>query len=260
MKRAHIHKKYLIGNKIKGKKYKKSTVLFITIVFIVLSIIWLFRFINKRLTPTLVNYASMEVKKLASIIINNSVTEKIAASLNTDDLFVIEKNSNGEIMTIDFNSVTVNNFLREITKYIEDNLRLIENGQSELLELDEDVLSNYDKSKLENGIIFEIPTGIVFQNSLLSNIGPKIPVRIRLNGDIISNVNTKVTDYGINNVLIETSINIELTEQIILPFTMDAIVVKSNVPIALKLVQGNIPNYYFNGFDKTSPNVSIPIE
>ncbi len=105
-----------------------------------------------------------------------------------------------------------------------------------------------------------MPSGIVTNNALLSNLGPKIPVKFELVGDVISNIDTKITNYGINNAMIEISVNVQLNEQIILPFISKRISYTTNIPIAIKLIQGTIPNYYFNGMNKSSPNVFIPVE
>ena len=77
---------------------------------------------------------------------------------------------------------------------------------------------------------------------------------------MISNIETKITNYGINNAMMEISVNIELSEQVILPFVSKKIVYNVNIPIAIKLIQGTVPNYYFNGLSRNSPNVFIPME
>ena len=81
-----------------------------------------------------------------------------------------------------------------------------------------------------------------------------------MRGSIDSNVSTKLTNYGINNALVEISINISLEEQILLPFTLKTITVENSVPIVLKIIEGNVPKYYSNGMNGNSPTVSIPLE
>lgn len=105
-----------------------------------------------------------------------------------------------------------------------------------------------------------LTSGVISSNSLLSNLGPKIPVKFDLVGEVISNIETKITNYGINNAMMEISVNIELSEQVILTFVSKKIVYNVNIPIAIKLIQGTVPNYYFNGLSRNSPNVFIPME
>ena len=57
--------------------------------------------------------------------------------------------------------------------------------------------------------------GIITNNALLSNLGPKVPVKINLVGNVISNVGTKVENYGINSIMVEVySINFERIVQV----------------------------------------------
>ena len=46
-------------------------------------------------------------------------------------------------------------------------------------------------------------------------------------------------------------INVEVYEQVILPFTTKRVTINTDIPIAVKLIQGEIPSYYFNNL-KTS--------
>ena len=105
---------------------------------------------------------------------------------------------------------------------------------------------------------YKIPFTVIFKNKFLNNIGPKVPIKVKLIGGIINNFETKVTNYGINNALIEVILKVQVVEQVILPFTSKKIEVELNVPVALKLIQGNVPNYYFNGTDSNT-KLSIPI-
>ena len=124
-------------------------------------------------------------------------------------------------------------------------LEQLESGGIEELELSSTILSSYDLEKLKKGIIYEIPSGIVFRNSLISNLGPKIPVKINLNGDVITDINTEVMSYGINNALIKVSVNVKVYMQVIIPFKTKEIVVEANIPVIMKLVEGNVPSYYY---------------
>lgn len=256
--RAHLRKKYLFRRR--NTKIKKSTILMLVLIFIIIFTMLLFNFINKKVSPVLMDYAELELKKFSTLIINRAISKQITDDMSMDELFILTKDGTGEIKTIDFNPLIVNKLLTLITNTVQINLKYIEQGNIELVDVPNSVLIDYDEDKLKNGIIFEIPSGIVFNNALLSNLGPKIPVKLNLIGDIISNVKTKVTNYGINNAMIEVSVIMEVTEQVILPFASKRITVTTNIPIAIKLIQGSIPGYYFNGMDKLSPNLTIPVE
>ena len=76
----------------------------------------------------------------------------------------------------------------------------------------------------------------------------------------MSQVNTKITNYGINNALVEVNADVTITERMILPFFTKDVSTTVTVPIVMKLIQGNIPEYYFNGIDKNSNIVTLPVQ
>ncbi len=234
-------------------KFKNSILI---IFLLIISIFLALKFINLKVNPVLLDYANMEARKLASIIINDAINKNFN-DIDIDELFIITKEEN-EIKAIDFNPIIVNQVLTNTTTLIQTNLKYLEQGKIELLNLNTDALIDYNTDKLRQGIIYEIPSGVIFGNSFLANIGPKIPVRFSLVGDIVSYVNTNVKDYGINNALIEVNIVLELSEQLILPFVTDKISIDITIPVALKLIQGTVPNYYLNGL-QNSPAITLPI-
>ena len=103
--------------------------------------------------------------------------------------------------------------------------------------------------------------GIISNNVLLSNIGPKIPVKLNLIGNVVSSVETTVKNYGINSALIEIYANVEVTEEVIIPFQTERIKITNNIPIAIKIINGSVPDYYSDGKLNSSSNIlSLPIE
>lgn len=202
--------------------------------------------------------AKSESKKIATLIINDAVGKQLVTDLTVDNLFNITKDNNGNITSIDFNSITVNKVLTLTTSTAIMNLKYIEEGKIDLLNLPDSVIVSYDKNDLKKGIIYNIPTGIVFGNTILANIGPKIPVKFSLIGSVTSNINTKITNYGINNALIEVYVEISVELEVILPLMTDNVEIKSSIPVAIKLIQGNIPQYYANALN--NPSLSMPIE
>lgn len=249
-KRIHLKRKFSFFEK------KINFVIFIVITLIIMIVLTL-NFISLKVNPVLLDYAQMEARKIASIIINDAVNHKITNDIDIEELFIITRDTNNEVKTIDFNPIVVNQILTETTILVQSNLRYLEQGKVDMLNLMNNALIDYNQDKLKQGIIYEIPSGVIFGNSFLANIGPKIPVKFSLVGDIVGYINTNVTDYGINNALIEVNIVLELSEQVILPFVSEKITIDTTIPVALKLIQGSVPNYYLNGLN--SPSFALPI-
>ena len=251
--------KMKLKRKIRFKKNKTNFIIYI-IIALIISIFLLFKYINNRVSPLLLDYAEIESKKLSSIIVSKAINNEIAKEMTVDNLFIITKSDDGEIRTIDFNPVLVNQLLLKATTAVQTNLKYLEDGNIDKLELGDNVLINYDPDNLRQGIFYKVPSGIVFNNALLANLGPKIPVRFSLIRDIIANIQTNVTNYGINNALIDVKMSLKLNQKVILPISTRNISVEVTVPIALKIVQGVVPEYYFNGFTTNSELFTLPVE
>ncbi len=240
--------------------FNKLSIFVFSLFFVIIGICFVFNFINKKVSPIIMDYASLEAKKLSSIIINNAVSKHITEKINKDELFEITKDDNGEIRSIDYNSAVINKFLTETTNSVQINLQNVERGEVDGIEFSDTISVNYDKSKLEKGIIYEVSFGVIMGNPMLANVGPKIPVKISLVGDAISNITTDVKNYGINNAIIEVSVNIKINEKVILPFYSDLIMVETKVPVAIKIVTGSVPKYYGGSLSQTTPSVVLPTD
>ena len=243
------------------KKKKISKIHFIVITFLVVIVgtfITLY-FLSSKITPILLETAEVEIRKISLAIINKSISPALNDKINSDELFHTQISSDGSIQTIDFNSIVVNQILDSATTLIHKNMKLLEEGKIE--EIGSDFGLQYsDLEHLRKGIVANIPIGIIYNNPLLSNLGPKIPIRIRYMGNLDGNITTKVNQYGINNALVEIGIHLEMTAMILLPFPSGVRKMTWDIPVIVKIIQGNIPNYYSNGFNTNSGIMTIPME
>ncbi len=236
------------------KRRKKKIVLLICIIVLILVIVMSFSFINyysNKTLPLLMSYAESETKKLVILVINKAVTKQIN-NVDTSDIFEVTYNNNGEVILVDFNSKRTSLALSTITSSVELNLRAIEEGKIDMLELPDNSLESFDMDLLEKGVIVEVPYGVVSGSSLIANLGPKIPVKLSLIGDVSSGFSTEVVEYGINNALIKVYIDIEVNARVVMPIISNDISISSSVPIAMKVIQGKVPEYYSGGFTTKS--------
>ena len=236
----------------KTKKKKNGLLITIAILISVMTMTFLFiNYYSKKALPIILSYAEAETKKLTILVINKAVTKQIN-NMDTDELFDITYNKDGEITLIDFNSKKTSKILSTMTSLVELNLRAVEEGKIDMLELPDNSLSDYNMNLLEKGIIVEVPLGIITNSSLLYNIGPKIPVKLSLVGDVVTGFSSEVVEYGINNALLKLMIDIKVDTKIILPIVSDQITIDCSIPIAMKVIQGKIPSYYIDGFTTKS--------
>lgn len=225
------------------KGYKLVTVmLYIFTIGIVVSFFTI-RHISQKIAPSVTKYAISEVKRLSTLVINDSINKDIA-NMNLDNIFNIERNNANEVVTIDLNTKVINKLLTSVNKTIQTNLKKVENGQiSDLDDYFED-FSDIDYEEIQDGIIYYIEAGTFTGDFLLNNIGPKIPIKFKTTGHVISEVNSNVKEYGINNAMIEVKIQVSVTMIINMPFVSKEVNVNTEVPIIMKIIQGTIPEYY----------------
>ena len=238
------------------RKKKKKNLLLKLIAIIVVSVICSFlliRYYSNNISPFFMTYAEDEIRRLTTLVVNDSVNNDFFDELEDDKIYNIVKSDSGEIQLITYNAKNVNIWLNSISIMIQNNLKAIENGNIEFLNLEGSFISDYDGELLKDGIVCEIPFGALFNNSLISNIGPKIPVRFNLLGNVNTDLKTNIKEYGINNALLEVFILVDVNIRVNLPFVSDNISISSNLPVSVKLIQGTIPDFY-NGVLQSSFN------
>ncbi len=227
---------------------KKILIIFLVINSLPCFILW---FANKQLLPLLLNYSQVEIEKIINIAINNSTKQEYINKLDSNSLFDISQNNNGDIRYINYNSIIVNEFLDKITNNIQEDLVRVSNG-------DMSTINGY--KSYSNGIVYRIPLGALTNNMLLSNIGPEIPIKLKLVGYINSNVNVSVKEYGINNAIVELYVKVDVKARVVLPFASQEVLVTNMIPISFKIIQGTVPEYYQNGISSNSNLFSLPMK
>ncbi|MDQ0162060.1 sporulation protein YunB [Bacillus alveayuensis] len=232
-------------------------VFLLTFVFFIFSTAGGLWIINKGIEPTLVSVAETETKRIATLVINNAINKQINDEVDVNKLIVVETDENGKVTTIDFNAQMVNSILAKITQKVQRNLREAEKGNIDVLDIP-DIEVETEGEPEEEGIIYYIPLGQATNNALLGNLGPRVPVRFYVIGNVVSDVKKSIEPYGINNALIEISVHVTVNVQVVIPFATSTTTVENTIPIAFRAVQGDVPQFY-NGNGNSNPSIDLPI-
>ena len=216
---------------MKLRKYKKKTIgshITNEIIIIVLGIIAAFIVINYfsyKFNAVVMPIAEAKTRKYITETINNAA-DKI---MFDNDLFTIEKSNDNEIKMITYNSYEATQLINEITHNIENDL--------DMLEEDKDIY-----------IIGDIPFGVIFNNAVIRNFGPRIKIRIDIIGDVLGELETEVKPYGINNALVEVRVKLYANARVILPLVSKDISITNVIPISINIVNGSIPEAYIGTY------------
>ena len=215
---------------------RKWLKLLITFILLIIFTFIILVFLSNKVIPFYMNYSEAEMKRVVTTVINKSVTEEVTNQLEVDSFFVLKKENDNTII-VDFDPVIVNRVMSKISDVVYNNLKLISKKDKLTLEK-----YNLDES------YFYIPSGIIFNTTMLNNIGPRIPINLEIISSVNPNLKTEVTEYGINNSLIEVYINVIVDVKMILPMYSNTMQIVVVLPLAVKLIQGEVPKYYQRGY------------
>lgn len=240
-----MKKKMRLKRNLLIKLTKKDTILIV--IFLVLLIVSLtFKYINTKIVPPLEVYAENEVKKISSLIISDAVESISFSEEETMSFFNTLTNKNDEVISVDFNTAKINKSLVKLNKAVYKDLKSFENGRYKL-----------EDTEIETeDLIYKIPLGYITGNYTLSNIGPKVPLKAKVIGSVVSNIKTEVSSYGINNSLLKVYIDVTVNMRFMLPLISKDVLVNNSIPLVVKIIQGKIPNVYGGSYAVTSPITS----
>ena len=248
------------GQVKRRRKIRKRKLLPLLIPAILFAVIFFFYFVNMRLTPTYVEYAEFQTQKVATHVINQAISTRIANILDVNDIIEHVPTETSEMVTTKFNTEVINRVLADTRTSVEQHLEQAEAGNLEILPRADDI--EYDPQKMgdQGGIVFFVPMGQALNIPIIGNLGPKIPIRFHLVGDVKANVVASIEEFGINNAYIEVNILIKVEVQIIIPLATKSNVVEQKIPVAIGLVQGPVPNIFSQGTGAELPSIEVPLE
>ncbi len=214
------------------KKPIIKKILFTIVIIIVLSFNFL-SFIGNKITP--------KVTSLAKVSLNHHL-KNVASNFkeytyNNKDILIPTYNNKNEVTSLTYDMKVVYEIAGAFTSNIKSSLKEKNNNIPFITETN------------NNKILFMIPIGALSNQALFTNMGPKIPVQIYFVDNVFTEIKTKVTDYGINNALIEIYLSINLTYEIVSPFVREQVTLNYNLPIDQKIITGVVPNIIGHTFE-----------
>ncbi len=239
--------KYVFKSK---RNYNISLKQIVSLVIILISslTIFLLVYFSKNLSNTLLDISSNELDRYLKLLITDKINNQVLNKNNLTDILVIKTNANDEILYVDFDLDKAYQVLDTVSNVLTTSLKDIEEGSINLTYLDKSM------SYQTNSFVLSIPLGSLFNNPYLYNIGPRIPVEINFMGSILTNLETKVTNYGLNNALVELYVYIDMSSSLVSFNKQENVNLKYNALIASMMVEGEVPNFY-NGEIEAKSNV-----
>ncbi len=219
---------------------KKRHVMLIILILLTLMSVIGFLLVEKNLEPALKEIARTYVKQIATLAINDAISKKINEEMDEiGHLHTIEKSSEGDIQLISLDSAKQAKIVTLVT----------ERANQILMELYKEPI--------------QLPLGQALNSNILAQLGPDIPITLQPMGAAKADIYVDLKEAGINTVAIVTMLSIEADVRIVIPFSSDEALVKTELPVSVDILPGEIPDYYFqsgeDGEQRTPlPNISLP--
>lgn len=208
-----------LKERLKRKYYILITFLISLFLFIII-----FSLYSKKLNPKLNDYIDFLVKdEIYKKVIksNNFITNE-----EVNDILYIDKNKSNEIVYLDYD---IDKTYKLLNKYI-DSLK-----------------KDNSKSK-----ILTVPLFISSDNIIISSLGPKIKFKYEIIDNVKGKIKTKVTDFGVNNALVEMYFELEIGYLVVIPMNKKESVLKTEILISSKIINGKVPTFYGKNIFKES--------
>ncbi len=203
----------------------------------------------KSVTPKINILVQNKLEKITYEIITDKINTDLINESNLKDVLIITKNSAGEILTVDYNlekAYTVNNM---INNSVRNSITNLETGN----------FANSEFKLAEDSVYINVPLFINSDFAIISSLGPQIPIKINFIGTIITNLKSKITSYGLNNVLNEIYVSIEIEELITTPVSEEPIKLSYDILIDATMINGRVPTFFGDEIISESSILDIPI-
>ena len=198
-----------------GRKKLIITILVIVVFCVLLS------FAESSVRPILRTMAMANVEIIAGEKISEAIEEEmISEQYDLDSIISFEKDTDGRINAVKTNIVTANCLKSALSLAVLDKIGQI--TESEVA----------------------VPSGNLTGWALLSGRGPNIPVKTVPVGSVKTNLESKLTNGGINQTLHRIILEITVNMNVILPRETVSSEVTMNVVISETVIVGTVPEYF----------------
>ncbi len=198
-----------------------------------------------RILPTMDAYGELALRQFCSAVAVHAKKTVFDSNIN-DELIQIHRNQNGEIESIDYDVIYLNQQTDEMVSLTEGIIKDVQIGHYK--RKDDSRFEKYlENISTNDGIITSIPLESLIAFPPVSFLHWRIPIRYQTESNVVGKVEQRVESYGINNVLITLEIKLTVQQKMILPFFHDVKNIELTFPVAMKLIQGKIPDTYIGG-------------
>ncbi len=192
--------------------------------------------------PYIRQITDQETLRFLQAVVNNTAFKHQKVS---EKLIIVERNENNHISRIDVDMVYASAIAGEVVSDIEEVLFQIEAGTFQ-----NDGSTIYQKKLQEvndqKAVIGNISMLAFLETPFLSDIGPYMHVRYHTLSHVSSEVEKDIKSYGVSHIVVSIDIKVTISLKVVSPFIQETIEKEITFPLALEIIQGDVPNWYQN--------------
>lgn len=198
------------------RKKRRKIALFILFPLIIFSLLFYFYY------QVSINFISLSEETVYAVCFNliNTIVADEIYEIGSENIIDYKYNSNGEIIAVNANVITMN-LLN--TKIAEEMIKRL----SALTDL-----------------YVEVPLGSFISSSLFPAVGPSIPIKILPLSTVHTEYNTEFTSTGINQTQHKIFIKVNCSLSILSALATNNLEISIEIPIAETIIVGGVPNTY----------------
>lgn len=210
-------KRYILATKSKRKKLSSFFTFFIILMLVTGMLIYALTVMR----PAFSSLAQNRAKELASRIINEAISDKIASERTEySDIVEFERDNDNNISAVKSNLSGISKLKSDLT------LKILEK------------ISSIDQSTLK------VPLGSIMGNDIFVGCGPQIPFSIKPFGTAVCDIKTDFTDVGINQTKLDVTVTVKADLSVLMPTMQKVSTVTTTVPIVQTVIVGDVPGSF----------------
>lgn len=206
---------------------------FVCLILLVVLAAYSVVFTEKIIKPNLAAIAEVKVKAMITQIVNDSVHKQFVSNSQIKELLTIKTDQEGNITYVEANTTAMNKLGTELTQAVQ------------------------EQYKWDNAVILNVPVGSIVGSQILSQIGPKLHLKVLPIGMSRVNFKTEFESMGINQTKYKVYLEIDSQARILAPFNLKNINVQNTILVAEAVIVGEVPNSYINVPQGTETDPSI---
>ncbi len=219
------------------RKHKWMIALAIVLFLLVQGIL----FLDRELRGPLMFLAKVRITQMATDAINTAIAEEIAQTVDSDKLLTWRTNETGKVtgLVMDY---------KQQMSIAAKTIQVVNRVLKEREDIPE-----------------RIPIGHALNSPFLSSIGPSVSVKFHPATAVKADVDTRSTETGINNTLVEVFVRVRAEIAVVIPFDQEPQPIETEIPLSYVMVVGDVPTYYYDNHGNPvgnsapqAPVISLP--